>query len=232
MSVHDLIKQFPDAATLRDRSRALAMLDAIVSPEWEYRYYSFDPRWSPGEGMASMRDGNGNDYAVVFSPAGAYVQACDHESPVSAYRTSPPTLWPGLFDSVPEVFLKQVQEPAFADHNGLPRATVCLWRQSTDAEWHCGDVRVPDQDMDDADGAQWLLGILCDGTGEEYRAHAEEVHELRVDRAAVDHIYALRPLTQAIVSAINPDVRLADLAADIEQTGYPTAVDGARASAR
>ena len=42
---------------------------------------------------------------------------------------------------------------------------------------------------------------------------------------AVAHLYALRPLTQAVVSAINPEVRLADLAADIEHIGYPATVD-------
>ena len=225
MSVHELIKRFPEVATVRDRSRALAMLDAIVCPEWEDRYYSMDPRWSPGEEMASMRDGSGNDYAVVFSSAGAYVQACDHESPVSAYRTTPPTLWAGLFDSVPEVFRKHVNEPAFANHDGLPRATVCLWCQTTDAAWHCGDVQVPDQDTDDADGALWLLGILCDGTGEEYRTYVEEVHERDIALDAVAHLYALRTLTQAVVSAINPEVRLADLAADIEHIGFPATVD-------
>lgn len=32
----------PDIATLRQRAKALAMLDAIVSPEWEYRYFSYN----------------------------------------------------------------------------------------------------------------------------------------------------------------------------------------------
>jgi hypothetical protein len=231
MPVHELIKRFPDAVTLRDRSRALAMLDAIVSPEWEDRYYSFDPRWSPGEEAASMRDGSGNDYAIVFSPAGVYVQACDHESPVVARRTTPPAPWPGLFDSVPEVFRKHLREPAFADHDGLPRASVCLWREASDVAWRCGDVQVSEQDRDDADGAGWLLGILCDGTGQAYRSYAEEVHALEIGLGAVAHLYALRPLTQAVVSAINPQVRLADLATDIEQIGYPTTADRAPTTA-
>jgi hypothetical protein len=46
------------------------MLDAIMSPEWEWRYYSFDSRWGPGEEMASMRNGSGDAYSIVFSSAG------------------------------------------------------------------------------------------------------------------------------------------------------------------
>jgi hypothetical protein len=43
-SIGDLIRQ----------SKALAMLDAILSPEWEYRYYSFNSKWGPGEMMAVL----------------------------------------------------------------------------------------------------------------------------------------------------------------------------------
>jgi hypothetical protein len=37
----------------------------------------------------------------------------------------------------------------------------------------------------------------------------------------VRHIYALKPLTQGIVSSLNPDVDLADLEKDRAQIGYP-----------
>jgi len=32
----------PDIRTFRRLTRSLAMLDAILSREWEHRYYSFD----------------------------------------------------------------------------------------------------------------------------------------------------------------------------------------------
>ncbi|MBC6466629.1 hypothetical protein [Actinomadura alba] len=169
-----MIEQLPDIETVRARSKAMAMLDTVLSPEWEWRYYSYDSRWSPSDEMASMRNGSGDDYAIVFSEAGVYAQACNHESPISAYRVSPPAPWPGLFESVPEVFRQYVDEPAFADHNGLPRATVCLWRERADSAWRCGDVHVPDDDEEDADGAQWLFGLLLEGTAEAYRHFAEE----------------------------------------------------------
>ena len=56
------------------------MLDAILSPEWEYRYYSFNASWGPAQELASMRNGTGDDYAIVFSPAGAWIRVFDHES--------------------------------------------------------------------------------------------------------------------------------------------------------
>ncbi|MGW4895655.1 hypothetical protein ACWEQL_25835 [Kitasatospora sp. NPDC004240] len=45
--------RLPDIATLRDRCRALAVLDAVLSPDWEGRYHTFDSRWGEGEEMAS-----------------------------------------------------------------------------------------------------------------------------------------------------------------------------------
>src|SRR5215218_10310749 len=49
----------PDIPSLKKLSQSLAMLDAIMSPEWDYRYYSFDSKWAAGEMMASMRNGCG-----------------------------------------------------------------------------------------------------------------------------------------------------------------------------
>jgi hypothetical protein len=44
-----------------------------------------------------------------------------------------------------------------------------------------------------------------------------------VDLAAVREIYALRPLTQELVTTLNRSLTLKDLAADIAEIGYPTA---------
>ncbi|MFD7757640.1 hypothetical protein [Streptomyces sp. NPDC059757] len=221
MSVYEVIKQLPEPETVRARSKAMAMLDAVLSPDWEMRYYSYDIQWAPGEELASMRDGCGNDYAVVFPAAGVYAQACNHGSPINAYYVSPPAPWPGLFDSLPDVFRPFAQEPAFQDHNGVPRATACLWREHTDSAWRCGDIHVPDEDEDDADGAEWLFGLLLEGTAEAYLEFAEEYYEVEPALEALQHVYDLKPLTQDVVSALNPEARLWDLAEDIAQIGYP-----------
>jgi hypothetical protein len=140
VSVYEVIRQLPEISTVRDRSRAMAMLDAILSPDWESRFYSFDSRWSPTDKMASMRDGSGNDYSIVFTAAGAYARGFDHESPMSPYRVTPLAPWPGLLDVVPEVFRPQVEEPAFSEPDGTPRATVCFWRERADTEWKSGSI--------------------------------------------------------------------------------------------
>ena len=68
ISTRDL-KGMPDIEKLRRLLQSMAMLEAILLPEWEYRYYSFNARWAEGEQMGSMRDGSGNDFfALVNEP--------------------------------------------------------------------------------------------------------------------------------------------------------------------
>jgi hypothetical protein len=198
----------------------MAMLDAILSPEWVYRYFSFDSRWSPGEEMASMRDGCGSEYSIVFSAAGAYARGFDHESPMSPYRVTPPLPWPGLFDGVPEAFRAQVTEPAFTD-GGAPRATVCFWREHAAIAWEAGAAGPLPEGTHDGRSAEWLFGVLLDGRPEAYERFAEDYYEVAVDIAAVRHVYALRPLTPAVVSSLNPGTDIPTLAQDIAEIGYP-----------
>ena len=74
MTEPNLAVRLPDISTLRRRCQALAMLDAILCPEREYRYYSYDQALAPGRRLASMHDGSGNEYSIVFSPTGAEIR--------------------------------------------------------------------------------------------------------------------------------------------------------------
>jgi hypothetical protein len=78
-----------------------------------------------------------------------------------------------------------------------------------------------DEDMEDADGAQWLFDVLIAGSAEAYQEFAEEYYEVTLDLAAVQAVFDLKPLTQEIVSALNPEVALRDLSEDTAQIGYP-----------
>lgn len=193
-------------------------LDAIMSPEWESRYYSFDSRWAPGRQMASMRDGSGDAWSIVFSPAGAFIRGFAHESPMSPARNRS-ELWPGLVDGVPEVFSGDVAQPAFSA-DGTLEATVCLWRQYGDDRWHTGDIAFPAGA--DPDGAHGLFEVLVDGGVDAYRRFAEDYYETAVDPEAAGEIVGLRPLTDDLVRRLNADLVVADVAEDLAEIGYPS----------
>ncbi|WP_282204016.1 hypothetical protein [Kitasatospora fiedleri] len=227
MLVAELIRRLPDTPAVLARCRALAMLDAVLSPDWADRYYSCDSGWAPGEVMASMRNGSGDSYSIVFTEQGAFALGFDHESALSPYRCDAREPWPGLLDEVPEAFRAQLEEPAFRDEDGVLEATVCFWRERADTAWRTGDLAPApdggDRDGGDQDGgAARLFDLLLDGSPEAYRDFAEEYYEVDVDLDAVRHVHALRPLTAALVRALNPELDLADLADDIAEIGYPT----------
>ncbi|GGL53176.1 hypothetical protein [Planomonospora parontospora] len=220
MTAHDVARLLPDVTVLRDLCRSMAVLEAILSPDWESRYHSFDAAWGPGEEMASMRNGSGDEYSIVFSAAGAYIRGFAHESMMSPYGNGGP--WPGVLDSVPEVFRHCVTEPAFCDENGMPVVTACLWRETGDDHWRVGEIDYPDG-ASDPDGAPHLFTRLVDPSPEAFRRFAEDYYEVPVDLEAVQHVYALRPLTQTVVTTLNADLTVKDLADDLAAARYPSA---------
>ena len=66
------INDLPSIDEVRKISQGLALIDSIIMPEWECRYFSFNSNWdgSRGEMMASMRDGTGAEYFINFSEIG------------------------------------------------------------------------------------------------------------------------------------------------------------------
>ncbi|GIH08199.1 hypothetical protein Rhe02_62660 [Rhizocola hellebori] len=217
-----MVRRLPDIATLKNRCRSMAVLDAILSPEWEFRYYSYNRRWSDGQEMASMRNGSGDDYFIVFTPEGAFIRGFAHESSMSPWRQEPRALWPGLLNNLPDALRAQADEPAFG-MEGLLLATFCLWRQPQDDRWRIGDIDYSAADPEDLDpdGADWLLGILTDASPDTYLNYAAEYFEIEADPQAVAHVYSCVPLTDEVVLALNPGIDLGALASDLDEIGYP-----------
>ena len=203
------LSPLPDVPSLLRLTRSLAMLDAILSPEWELRYYSFNSHWAEGEQMASMRNGSGDEWHLLFSQTGAALKGFAHESPMATTDT-----WPGVLSDVPPVFQHFLTEPAFM----LEDTTFCLWRTPSDTEWHRGAINFPAGA--DPDGSEDLLAIF-DGGPRTYQQWAEEYYEQDVSLAAVEHVYGHRPLTPEVVAQLNPEATLAALSEDITEIGYP-----------
>ncbi|MEV0282306.1 hypothetical protein AB0I22_38895 [Streptomyces sp. NPDC050610] len=218
VTVYDVARRLPSIVGLRNLCRSLAMLDAVLSPDWEGRYYSFDAGWADGEEMASMRNGSGDEYSIVFSAAGAYVRGFGHEAPMSPYANDGEP-WPGVVDEVPEAFSRFVKEPAFTDEDDVPVVTACLW-QATDDRWQHGTLDFP-TDCSDPDGATGLFELLIDRSPEAFQRFAEDYYEVPVDLEAVRDVYDLRPLNQKLVTSLNAEATLAELARDIAEIGYP-----------
>ena len=214
ISTRDL-SALPDVAHLRRLMQSLAMLDAMLSPEWEDRYFSFDSRWSPGEEMGSMRNGQGDHYFALFNAAGCWLKGFDHAAAMTPFAVDPPELAAGLLDGVPAAFARCLTEPAFV----IEETTFCIWRRHEDPRWQRGPVQFPAQEAD-PDGSAALLRYL-DGLPETYCAWAAEYYERDVPPAAVASVYAHQPLDARLLAQLNEDLSPTDLDADAEEIGYP-----------
>jgi hypothetical protein len=213
ISTRDL-SLLPDIEGLKALAQSLAMLDAIICPEWEYRYYSLNCRWAPNEAMASMRNGSGDEYFALFSFAGVIMKGFAHESPMSPYANDKVSIWPGILDNVPEVFSEFLTEPAFT----VEDTTFCIWRTYDDLAWRRGNIQFPHGK--DPDGSAELLGILG-GDPQTYQAWAEDYYEQPINLSAVRYVYGHQPLTQELVTMLNTGLSLQALTEDIEEIRYP-----------
>lgn len=205
----------PKPDILCRRLQSLAMLDSILEEAWDYRYYSFNAKWSPTEKMGSMRDGSGNDLFAVFNAAGCFLRGFDHESAMSPWREKPNKIWPGVLESVPVEFESSLNEPAFH----MEDTSFCIWYISSGSAWSHGSISYPVSE-EDPDGSEWMLSAL-DGLPETYQSFAKEYFELDVPIAAISRVFAHEPLSTELLQEFPSSRQLQDVIVDAEEIGYP-----------
>ncbi|MFJ9428858.1 hypothetical protein ACIRQY_04255 [Streptomyces sp. NPDC101490] len=204
-TVHEIAALLPDPARLRAHLRALAVLDAAIGDDPRFCDYGFDDSWGPGQEAALMDNGSGDDFSVLFTPAGVLIRGFDHESAMSPYATDDERVWPGVIDDVPASLRPLLYEPAFFDEGiDVPRVTVCLWRETGDTAWRTGPAIVFPSGSEDPDGSDFLFGLLKERSPEAVQAHFEDHYERPVALDAIRHVLDGRPVTPALAKALNP----------------------------
>jgi len=206
----------PDVVTLRRKAQSLALLDAIMSPDWQYRHYSFNSKWDTDEMMASRKNGSGDEPYILFNPVGAILKGVDHESFISPWTREDQLLWPQVFDGVPMVFKHFLDEPAF----DIPNTTFCVWRQDADPSWRIGPVEYPDAD-ESSDGSEEQLALFAGGP-ELYVGFAKEYFEKNIPLETVRQIYRHEPVSESAVRQLNPEAHFQSLSAELDEIGYPS----------
>lgn len=203
--------RLPDVIAIRQRARALAMIEAIVCPDWEGRYFSYDSKWGAGEEMASMRNGSGDDWFLLFGPFGAGIKGLAHESELAGDAD----LLQAARANLPGSFGSFLDEPAFSwDH-----MSFCYWRSPGDSQWsrviHPCAARASL-----SDGSAEFLALLHEPV-QSYIEFGEWYYETPIPEAAAQAIFRCEPLTSRLVRSLNRELTLADLSADALEIGYP-----------
>jgi hypothetical protein len=210
------LSALPTIDTLKKLAQSLAILDAIIEPNWEYRYYLFNSRWAEGEQMAKMDNGSGDKLYCAFGLPGAFLKGFDHESEMSPWANEYRKIWPGVLDDVPESFKTFATEPAFE----MDATTFCIWRGHQDTEWMKGRISYPEGD--DPDGSRRMLAMF-DGDPNTYKKWAEGYYERQIGLSVTKKIYEHEPLTQKLIHELNPAADFAGVAADAKAIDYPLA---------
>jgi hypothetical protein len=208
ISTRDL-SELPEIETLIKLNQALATLDAILCPEWEFRYFSFNNAWDQGEKLGLMRNGEGDDWLILFTERGALLKGFAHLAPMA---TGAP--WPELFTGIPNEFAHVLDEPYFS----RKASTFCLWRLVGAASWQQSPHMPPTGD--NPDGSAELLRFF-DGKPLTYKAWADEYFGHEIQLGAIERIYRHVPLNPTLVQALNPEVDYRDVRAEVGDIGYP-----------
>lgn len=202
----------PDA--LKRIMQSLAMLDAIVEEEWQFRYFSFDARWSPDTQMGSMRNGQGDDLFAVFDRAGCFIRGFDHESAMSPWASKSRKIWPGVLEHVPQQFSSSLTEPAFH----MDDTTFCIWFPADAQAWCQGEIAYPEGS--DPDGSSWMLSYYLGGP-QTYHDFAEYYYEVDISVEAIARVYQHEPLSPALIEALGSQRRYDQLIVEAAAIGYP-----------
>jgi hypothetical protein len=197
----------PDKTALQNVCKALAVLDAILSPEWEYRYYSYNATWSKKEECFEMRDGQGDQMLILFRDEGCIINGFAHE----CKQPDKTELTKGL----PAIFKTFM----FGETVKAIGTTFCLWLLDSES-WQMGEVKHHDN------GSEEMLAIF-DGKAQRYVDWATEYFEgsykeKGIPLATVKQIYAGKPLARKMVLTMVDDVDdWKGLERDLKEIGYP-----------
>lgn len=177
----------------------LALLDAVVEQEWEYRYYSYNSLWAEQEEMASLRNGSGGECFVLFDGDNV------------AFKCTSPV--DGLVDdfevlkvSVPKRFSSFLDEPAFSMSEGS-----CIWYLDNDSWVKLG------KSLNDLPDPEKIIAM----SAADYCQYVEEYFERKIDITWVESVFAGKFGMEA-AKGINPDIDVELLAQDLQEIGKVT----------
>jgi hypothetical protein len=190
----------PEPKILKRMSQSIAMLDAVIMQDWELRYYSFNAAWSPSNQMASMRNGSGDHYSILFTPSGAAMKGFCHEFGSK----------PNCYDGLPQIFEQPfLREPAFVTTD----VSFACWNLGQ--EWV---IRPPDT-FAGGECADTLLDVFQGP--EKYQKWAEGYYERQIPLPIVRSVFNHEPLNDRMLAELNSGIDRTQLATDLKEIGYP-----------
>ena len=198
---------FPDRKSLRTICKAISVLDAIISQEWEYRYYSYNSKWADQEEFCEMRNGSGDQILILFREDGCVINGFAHE-----YDQQDKIK---LTNNLPTIF----NDFIFGEPVKSIGTTFCLWTKEL-KNWQIGQLESFE------DNSEEMLNIF-DGQPQTYIDWATEYFEEGYKESGipldtVSKIYKGETLTKEMVLSIVDNIQdWEQLKKDLTEINYP-----------
>lgn len=196
----------PDSNTVQTICKAISVLDAILAQDWEYRYYSYNNKWSENEAFCEMRDGSGNHMLILFRQDACVINGFAHEYEQQGKQK--------LTNGLPAIF----DEFIYGEPVSSIGTTFCLWTVEH-KKWQVGIVE------NEEDNSEEMLRIF-DGNPQTYVDWATEYFEgsyvaSGIPLETVAKIYAGTTLTKDIVLTMVAELEdWEQLKDDLNEIGY------------
>ena len=232
----------PSPIDLKNVCKSISALEAIICPEWEYRYFSYQKDWSENEEFCEMRNGQGDHLLILFSSNGTCINGFSHESKMNGWKNTAikekksfidklfgskkeskteliQIIHNGVLDNLPKAFSKFIFEEPVKSIG----TTFCIWQTKNDDEWQKGNAILPKDDF--KDGSKYLLNLL-DGKPLTFKIWAEEYYEENFEKSdlkldLVEKVYNGVLATEEFAREINPELQDFDkLKSDLNEIGY------------
>jgi len=230
----------PPPKELKKLCKSISVLEAIISPEWEYRYYSYQKNWSEKEEFCEMRNGQGDQMLILFTEKEDCINGFARASEMNGWKkiaiVEKRSIAQKLFSQKQDPRFKLIQEIRDGVIDELPEifkefilgepvksigTTFCIW--SNRNIWSRGKIVLPTDEY--KDGSSDLLHLL-DGNPATYKSWAEEYYEeefenRELELELVNKIYSGTSLTQEMALKINPLLEdFETLKSDLNEIGY------------
>ena len=190
------INELPSINEVKKILQGLALLDAILMPEWEYRFFSYNCNWNGKgtEAMASMRDGEGNEYFLYFSCLGVAGKVF-YENSIQKPLSS--------LEKMPNIFESFKNEVSF----NIKHSSYFFWRTYEDNEWFTAPNNLE---------FYHLLGFIKKNY-KGYKVWAENYYEINIDSKTLKEVFTYLSINSEQLSILNSEITLEDLEEDIEE---------------
>lgn len=192
------LASLPLANDLERICKGIALLDAMVCEDWESRYYSFNQDWdtSRHERLASMRNGSGDEWFLVFSPKEAFLKCFWHEYQKEDEQK--------IFEGLPDALVHLVAEEAFSP------GYVTFGGWSDGQTWVLRGNAKPLKDE---------LAILS-GDAKSYQTYVSEVLDVELDLEVIEHVLSGKPVNKRFIERSGVERSFEELQDDLNEIGY------------